>query len=165
MKTVIKSVSFVTALSLSTLTSYAETTDTQTNLNTTTTNSSNSSTNNSATNPSSNSSTNPLGNYQCQQTGSSNNTTSYSLTVSKAGDTYTFEWADNTGDPVYYGTGVMIGSLPNAISVSFWDPKKPDMIGIEVFELKSDGSLDGNWTLQSDNRIGGETCTKSKSTT
>ncbi|KTD10899.1 hypothetical protein Lgra_1865 [Legionella gratiana] len=155
MKIVMKSV-LVTALSLSTLTTYADTTSTSDNLNTSTSSST------PATNSSTTATPNAEGDYQCQRVDSSNNTTAPSLSVTKGNDTYTFEWNDSNGDPILYGTGVMVGSLPNAISVSFWDPKKPDAIGIELFELKSDGSLQANWTLQSDNKLGSETCTKSK---
>ncbi|KTC88426.1 hypothetical protein [Legionella cincinnatiensis] len=157
MKTVMKSVYLVTALSLSTLTTYADTT-TSTPANTNTSTNSGSS----PTNTSNTAAPNAEGDYQCQRADPSNNTSTSTLSVTKGNDTYTFEWDDSKGDPILYGTGVMVGSLPNAISVAFWDPKKPDAIGIEVFELKSDGSLQGNWTLQSDNKLGSETCTKSK---
>lgn len=156
MKTVIKSVYLVTALSLSTVTTYADTTSTPANTNTSTNSTS------PPTNTSNNATPNPQGDYQCQRADASSNTSTSTLSITKGNDTYTFEWDDNNGDPVLYGTGVMVGSLPNAISVSFWDPKKPDAIGIEVFELKSDGSIQGNWTLQLDNKLGSETCTKTK---
>ncbi|WP_115709575.1 hypothetical protein [Legionella sainthelensi] len=156
MKTVIKSVYLVTALSLSTMTTYADTTSTPTNTSTSTTSTSPSSNTNNAATPSA------QGDYQCQRADASNNTSASTLSITKGKDTYTFEWDDSNGDPILYGTGVMVGSLPNAISVSFWDPKKPDALGVEVFELKSDGSLQGNWTLQSDNKLGSETCTKTK---
>ncbi|KTD60302.1 hypothetical protein Lsan_2080 [Legionella santicrucis] len=156
MKTVMKSVYLVTALSLSTITAYADTTNTPANTNTSTNGGS------STTNTSNTATPNAEGDYQCQRADSANNTSASTLSVTKGNDTYTFEWDDSNGDPILYGTGVMVGSLPNAISVSFWDPKKPDALGIEVFELKSDGSLQGNWTLQSDNKLGSESCTKTK---
>lgn len=156
MKTVIKSVYLVTALSLSTIPTYADTTSTPDNTNTSTTSTSPS------TNTSNAATSSAQGDYQCQRADASNNTSASTLSITKGKDTYTFEWDDSNGDPILYGTGVMVGSLPNAISVSFWDPKKPDAIGVEVFELKSDGSLQGNWTLQSDNKLGSETCTKTK---
>lgn len=156
MKTVMKSVYLVTALSLFSITTYADTTSTSDILNAPTSTGSTSANSNNTSIP------NAEGNYQCQRVDSSNNTNVYSLSVTKANDTTTFEWDNSNGDPVLYGTGVMVGSLPNAVSVSFWDPKKPDTIGVELFELKSDGSLHANWTLQSDNKLGSETCTKSK---
>ena len=132
MKTATKNICFITVLSLSIVTSYADTAPSI------------------------------AGDYQCQRTDASNETTTYPLSITKTNDTYTFEWADNSGNPVFYGTGVSHSNLPNVIASSFWDPKNPDTQGIEMIEVKPDGSLQASWVLQSNNQIGSEDCTKSK---
>ncbi len=83
------------------------------------------------------------------------------VNVSKNGDTYSFQWLSN-GYPYNLGTGLFHKDVPNAVSVVFWDPKKSDYFGTEVFYIKSDGSLDAQWTLQAQNKIGTESCTKNK---
>lgn len=153
MKTVIKSIYLVTALSLPTLTAYADNTST----NNTSTPASNTGTSASSSNAPS-----FAGDYQCQRVNSSNATSSYPLSVSKTGDTFTLQWENSNGDPVLYGTGVMHPNMTNVVAASFWDPSKPDTIGIEMIEIKPDGSLQSNWVLQTDNQMGSETCTKNK---
>lgn len=162
MKTVIKNVYLVTALSLSTITAYADNTSTS-NSNTSTSNTGSTTSNAGTASSSSNNSTSSvLGNYQCQRTDAANNTVSYPMGITKTGDTFTLEWDTSAGDPVLYGTGVMHPNLTNVISASFWDPRKPDTIGIQMIEVKPDGSLQSNWVLQSDNTLGTETCTRGK---
>ncbi|KTD02218.1 hypothetical protein [Fluoribacter gormanii] len=156
MNTVIKSMYLVAALSVPTLTAYAD--DTSTTTPSTSTPASKSS--DTSTNKAGSSAF--LGDYQCQRVDSANNTVAYPLTVSKTGDTYTLEWDNSNGDPVLYGTGVMHPNQTNVVASSFWDPRKPDVIGIQMIEIKPDGSLQSNWVLQSDNQLGSETCTKSK---
>ncbi|KTD42137.1 hypothetical protein [Legionella parisiensis] len=164
MKTVIQSVYLVAALSLPTLTTYADTSTSNTNPSdskASTTNTDAASTNTSiSTNKAGTSSF--LGDYQCQRVDASNNTASYPLTVSKSGDTYTLQWENSNGDPVLYGTGVMHPNMTNVVATSFWDPRKPDTIGIQMIEIKPDGSLQSNWVVQTDNQVGSETCTRSK---
>lgn len=146
----------VAALSVPTLTAYADDTSTTTpSTSTSASKSSDTSTNKVGTSAF-------LGDYQCQRVDSANNTVAYPLTVSKTGDTYTLEWDNSNGDPVLYGTGVMHPNQTNVVASSFWDPRKPDVIGIQMIEIKPDGSLQSNWVLQSDNQLGSETCTKSK---
>lgn len=98
-----------------------------------------------------------VGNYKCTR---SDNKTS-PLTVSSTGETLNFQWTNDNGYPVMYGTGVMTKSMNNIASVVFWDVKDNTKYGNELFEVKSDGSLAGTWTMQSDNVTGTETCTKS----
>lgn len=97
--------------------------------------------------------------YQCHRTGGSNKATSYPLSVKTTGSTYTFEWMAN-GKTALYGTGVVHPKRTNVITVVFWDPNNPDNYGIELFEVKSDGSLNSTWALQSGTELGTETCTK-----
>ncbi|MCE0723002.1 MULTISPECIES: hypothetical protein [Legionella] len=164
MKTVMKSVYLITALSLPTLTAYAD------NASTSNTNASTSPSTPTTDTAPSNTSTSTsktgasafLGDYQCQRVDAANNTASYPLTVSKSGDTYTLQWENSNGDPVLYGTGVMHPNMTNVVATSFWDPRKPDTIGIQMIEIKPDGSLQSNWVVQTDNQVGSETCTRSK---
>lgn len=94
------------------------------------------------------------GNYKCQRAG-----TSYTLTISSTGDTYTLEWDDSTGNPVMYGTGV-VDAKSSVLSSSYWNIANTDS-GIESWAIKSDGSLQSNWLSQSGKDNGTETCTKS----
>ncbi|HHT0594309.1 TPA: hypothetical protein ACTXXA_002710 [Legionella anisa] len=161
MKTVIKSVYLVAALSLPILTAYADNASTPGKTDTSPTNTdtapSDTSTSTGKTGASA-----FLGDYQCQRVDGSNNTNSYPLTVSKSGDTYTLQWENSNGDPVLYGTGVMHPNMTNVVATSFWDPRKPDTIGIQMIEIKPDGSLQSNWVVQTDNQVGSETCTRNK---
>ena len=103
------------------------------------------------------------GNYQCQgydPYGKSNY--SNPVSVTKNGETYSFQWLSSKGYPFILGTGVFNKNVNNVISVVFWDPKKADYFGTELFEIKSDGSLQAFWTLQAENLIGTESCTKKK---
>lgn len=104
------------------------------------------------------------GTYQCQgydPFGKSNY--SYpTATFTKNGDTYSIQWLSANGYPLLLGTGVTIPDVNNAIAVVFWDPKKPDYFGVAIYQHKSDGSLQANWTLQAQKQVGTETCTKSK---
>ncbi|MGM9452084.1 hypothetical protein ACTAZI_01990 [Legionella bozemanae] len=161
MKTVIQSVYLVAALSLPTLTAYADTSTSNTNTSTSTTNT-DAASSNTSTSTSKAGASSFLGDYQCQRVDASNNTASYPLTVSKSGDTYTLQWENSNGDPVLYGTGVMHPNMTNVVATSFWDPRKPDTIGIQMIEIKPDGSLQSNWVVQTDNQVGSETCTRSK---
>lgn len=101
------------------------------------------------------------GNYQCQRTDASGNANTYPLTITVSGKVYSFEWDNTNGYPVLYGTGLMHPNKSNVISLSFSDPKNADNFGAEIIEIKSDGSLQANWVVQSANQIGSETCTKS----
>jgi hypothetical protein len=96
------------------------------------------------------------GTYQCKRS-DANNTT---LTITKNTQAYTFEWDNDSGNPVMLGSGDMHPSLPNVISVAFSDPKNANAFGVELFSVKPDGSLDASWALQSSNTSGTETCTK-----
>jgi|SRR5579885_1809417 hypothetical protein len=102
------------------------------------------------------------GNYQCTRTDPNNSNTSYPLSITKTGDTYTLQWADANGFPTVYGTGVLISANSgSALSVVYWDSKDSNVFGGEVFAVKPDGSLSGTWALQSTNKLGTEACKKS----
>lgn len=98
-----------------------------------------------------------VGNYKCQRSDNK----SAPLTVSATGETFTFQWTNDKGYPIMYGTGVMTKGMNNVASVVFWDTKDNSNYGNELFEVKSDGSLEGTFTMQSDDKVGQETCTKS----
>ncbi len=103
------------------------------------------------------------GNYQCRgydPFGKSNY--SNPVTISKHGDTYSVEWINAKGYPFLLGTGIFNQDVNDVISVVFWDPKKTDYFGTEVFKIKPDRSLSANWTLQGENQVGTESCTKNE---
>ena len=101
------------------------------------------------------------GNYQCQgydPFGKSNY--SNPVTITKRGSTFNFQWLNQKGYPFLLGTGVMHPDIGNMVSVVFWDPKKAEYFGTEVFAIKSDGSMSATWTVQGEDQVGTETCTK-----
>ncbi|KTC89511.1 hypothetical protein OQJ18_08995 [Fluoribacter dumoffii] len=102
-----------------------------------------------------------VGNYKCQWTGASLENKNLSLTISKTGDTYNSEWADDAGNPVLYGTGLMNPNINDFITSSFWSPTNNTLIGVLSLTIRADGSLQGNWISQSGKETGSETCTKS----
>lgn len=103
-----------------------------------------------------------VGNYTCQRVDPANASTTYPLVITQTNQTYTLEWDDANGTPVMYGTGIIHPGMTNVLSTSFWNPQDTATNGVEIFEIKPDGSLQGNWTLQSGKGIGSETCTKTK---
>lgn len=104
------------------------------------------------------------GNYQCKgyDPGGNSNYSS-PLSVTKNGDTYTFQWLNSNGYPYILGTGFLSTNVTNALSVVFWDPKKADYFGTLLYSVnKSDGSLTGSWVVQGTKVLGTENCTKNK---
>jgi hypothetical protein len=149
----IKTLLLISTLSLS-LTAYAATTDN--------TNGSNGGSSNTS-NGGSNSSNIPdiSGKYDCHgydPFGKSNYKNP--VTVTKNGDTYSFQWLNSRNYPFILGTGVMNPDINNMVSVVFWDPKKADYFGTEVFAIKPDGSMSATWTVQGENQVGTEECVK-----
>jgi len=101
------------------------------------------------------------GNYQCRgydPFGKSNYANP--VLVTKREDTFSFQWLNSKGYPFLLGTGVMNPDINNMVSVVFWDPKKTDYFGTEVFAIKPDSSMSATWTVQGENQVGTETCTK-----
>ncbi|VVC75590.1 hypothetical protein AQUSIP_08800 [Aquicella siphonis] len=102
-----------------------------------------------------------VGNYQCHGYDPFGKTEyANPVTVTKNGDTYSFQWLTSKGYPFILGTGVFSPDVSNIVSVVFWDPQKADYFGTEVFTVGANGSLNATWTLQGDNLVGTESCTK-----
>lgn len=103
------------------------------------------------------------GTYQCKGYDPGGNSNyANPITITKNGDIYNFQWLNSNGVPFNLGTGIFNSKLDNAISVVFWDPKKADFFGTMIYEITSDGSLQGNWVIQGTTKIGTESCTKNK---
>ena len=84
-----------------------------------------------------------------------------SIVFKKAGSAYSIQLIHSDSVvPYNLGTGVMNKDVNNAMGLVYWDPQKPTTMGTELFEIKSDGSLDGVWTSSGTKWIGTETCTK-----
>lgn len=103
------------------------------------------------------------GSYQCKgyDPASKSNYTN-PITITKNGDTYTFQWLNSNGYPFNLGTGIINPGMSNAMSVVFWDPKKSDFFGTMSYAIQPDGTLSGVWVIQATQQIGTETCVKSK---
>lgn len=142
-------IAMLSGLTFVILAAYAATTPTVTTTSTTAT-----------TTTASTSKSNLVGEYKCNRTDAMGRTTQAPLSISGTGETYTLQWANPNGYPLMYGTGVMTKGMDNAMSVVFWDAKNTEVYGNELFVLKSDGSLSGTFVLQSDTKLGSETCTK-----
>lgn len=104
-----------------------------------------------------------VGSYTCKGTDPFSTTTpnyTNTVNVTKNGDTYSFQWLDANGYPYIYGTGLIHKDLPDVVSVLSWDPTHEDYLVTVAYEIKSDGSLQGIWTLKSGSQTGTENCTK-----
>jgi hypothetical protein len=102
-----------------------------------------------------------VGDYQCKGYDPyGKNSYGNPVRVTKNGETYSFQWLTSKGYPFILGTGVLHPDLSDVISVVFWDPKKADYFGTEIFSIKPDGSLSATWTLQGENLVGTENCVK-----
>lgn len=153
---VMKQALLTTALSMLAIAAYADTTSTNTAATMTTalTN-----TTTAVAAPASAAGPDVSGNYTCEgydPFGKSNYANP--VTVTKTGDTYGFQWLSSNGYPLILGTGVYNN---NMLAVVFWDPKKQEYFGTEIYQVKGD-VLQGNWTLQAQKQVGTETCTRKK---
>lgn len=103
------------------------------------------------------------GTYQCKGFDPGGNSNyANPITITKNSDIYNFQWLNSNGVPFNLGTGIFNSNIDNIVSVVFWDPKKADFFGTMIYEIKSDGSLQGNWVIQGTTKIGTESCTKNK---
>lgn len=85
------------------------------------------------------------------------------IVFKKTDETYSIQLIhDDSVVPYNLGTGVMSKNVDNAIALVYWDPQKPTTMGTELFEIKSDGSLDGVWTSSGTKVIGTELCSKTQ---
>lgn len=102
-----------------------------------------------------------VGSYACKgHDPINNNDYNNKLSVTKTGDTYSFQWTDDNGYPMAYGTGILNTNLKNIITVGFVDAKATDRKGILIYQISGDGSLQARWTLKTETKVGTETCKK-----
>lgn len=106
---------------------------------------------------------NIVGNYTCNRVSANGQTNNHTLNISKTDETYTFQWDDSNGNPTMYGTGLIQSKLPNVIATTFWNISNDENTGVEIFAIKSDDSLQGDWLLQSTKDNGSETCSRQQS--
>lgn len=104
-----------------------------------------------------------VGNYTCKRVNANGQFSNYAVSITKTDATYTFQWSENNGNPVMYGTGLIQSKSPDVVATTFWNVTNDENTGIEIFAIKPDGSLQGDWLLQSTNDNGTETCTRQKS--
>lgn len=91
-----------------------------------------------------------------------NNDYTNNLTITSTGSTYTYQYANDNGYPIEYGTGVANNGLPDSMAIAIWDAKDNDKKGILLYKRNADGTLEGQWTMRMETKIGTETCTKKK---
>lgn len=81
----------------------------------------------------------------------------------KIGDTYNIQMIHSGSvTPYDFGTGIVHKDVPNALSFVYWDPKDTRTKGTELLEIKADGSLVGVYADHSKDKVGTQTCVKSK---
>lgn len=73
-------------------------------------------------------------------------------------DTYGFTW--NLGENQFYsGTG-LLDEDKNTLGVVFFNNQSISSAGVALYQILSDGSLRGQWTMNKDTKIGTENCVK-----
>jgi hypothetical protein len=98
--------------------------------------------------------------YKCTgNDADASNTYETDLTISKTGDTFHFAW-QGAEVKEYSGTGLFSKGASNVIASEFWDPKNQNDSGVIIYNVKSDGKLDGVWAIADKKGIGTETCNK-----
>jgi hypothetical protein len=105
------------------------------------------------------------GNYTCSGTDSTGGQPYTStLQVVKHGDTFSFEWLNSSsGLPDQIGTGIYNTNVPDSIGIVFRDTKDPTNIAVMLYQIKPDGSMNGNWAYMGDKAPAPEHCTRSTS--
>ena len=101
------------------------------------------------------------GSYNCKWNGTLLNNSNFSLSLAKTDDTYNFQWDNDTGTPVMYGTGLTGSDINNLLTSSFWGVSDNTLAGVLSVTVKPDGSLQGSWISQSGKDTGTVECTKS----
>ena len=104
------------------------------------------------------------GNYKCTGTDPFQKSSYQSdLTIAKLGDTFTFKWGQNGKD--FGGTGILSKATPSIVAAEFWSPANNNNSGVIIYQIQTDGTLDGNWAIADQSLIGTETCKKGVATT
>lgn len=105
------------------------------------------------------------GTYKCSyhDPSSTPNDGTESIVLKKTGDTYMVKMISNGNTiPYDFGTGVFSKDMDDTFSYVYWNLKDPSgNFGSQLFIIKSDGSLDGVFSNNGENKPGTETCTKS----
>ena len=105
------------------------------------------------------------GSYECSyhDPSSTPNDGTETLVFKKNGDVYKIAGIPKGSVfPYYIGKGLMNKNINNAIGYIFWQPKSPAVTTVQIFNIKSDGSLDGYFAESNKDKGGYETCTKAK---
>jgi hypothetical protein len=99
------------------------------------------------------------GSYKCTGTDPFQKSTYQSdLSIAKLGDTFTFKWGQGGKD--FGGTGILSKAASNIVAAEFWSPANNNNSGVIIYQIQTDGTLDGNWAIADQSLIGSETCKK-----
>lgn len=101
------------------------------------------------------------GSYKC----SGNDPSDYKdynsvLIVKNTGQTYDFKWEIVDTGERFYGTGLFSSTIPEQISVEFWNTRNLNNSGVIIYNVISNGNLEGTYTYAEKDYIGRENCTK-----
>ena len=96
------------------------------------------------------------GNYKCSGYDPYDKTNyNENLVFTKNGDTYNVQLIHSDSVvPYNLGTGLASNDGSNTVGMVYWDPQKPATNGTELFEIKSDGSINGVWTSSGTKDVG-----------
>ena len=104
---------------------------------------------------------NVIGNYTCMGADAlGQNKYTNPVTVTKNGSAYIIQWMNTSGNPYNVGTGIVNTSVSDSLAATFWDPATKGSVGVILYHIASDGSMQGNWALMGGSTVGVETCTK-----
>lgn len=79
------------------------------------------------------------------------------INIASTGETYRLQYyPPNSSMSYILGTGLVTG---DALAVVNWEPSS-NWVGVTLFAIKPDGSLDGTWATIDKNLVGTETCSK-----
>lgn len=99
------------------------------------------------------------GNYKCKGSDPfANINYEGTLVIHATGDTYSFSW-DYGDNGKNVGTAIH-NKENNSLAAIFWSDEDKKYVGVQSYQIKSDGSLDGSWTLKNAKKTGTETCEK-----
>lgn len=84
------------------------------------------------------------------------------MTMTKAGDIYTFKGEDQN-KVQYEGSVVLDKNDPRTLAMICLKPDDLNYRSVAIYKVKSNGVLQGTWTMQGHDTLGMETCKKAKS--